>query len=87
MGTPGFRLSRSHRRPLVRVPVARDGPRESVDGIEPSDRLRMRDENPECRGGGRCRNEVFERFYEEQLVSRFNQSPKGQAGETTKPAP
>lgn len=44
------------------------------------------------RGGDRskpynCRDATFERFYEKQLVSRFGDSPKGQAGETTKPAP
>ncbi|KAA0916981.1 hypothetical protein [Dietzia sp. ANT_WB102] len=27
-----------------------------------------------------CRDQIFKRFYEEQLVSRFNESPKGEAG-------
>jgi Tfp pilus assembly protein PilP len=35
----------------------------------------------------KCGGDVFERYYEENLVSAFPESPKGQAGETTQPAP
>lgn len=34
-----------------------------------------------------CDDQVFQRYYEEQLVRKFPDSPKGQVGETTKPAP
>lgn len=33
-----------------------------------------------------CNDAVFDRYYQEWLVEDFPESPKGQAGETTKPS-